>query len=143
MPFDGVGFVSGECLQKLDAMSDLVGTPERWCKGTLRTRDGRFCLRGAILEVGGTGILEAPILQAIGDVTGRRCRRIEAFNDDLQTNHEMVCAVLTRARENTLAGNTSTERLPVLYRLYATAHRSLARWRRGAYRVRGWPVPSM
>ena len=137
MPFDGVGFVSGECLQKLDAMTDLVGTPDRWCKGTLRTRDGRFCLRGAILEVGGTGLLEAPILQAIGDVTGRRCRRIEAFNDDLQTNHVTVCAVLSRARENLLAGKTATERLPFLYRVYATAHRNVVRWRHRARRPLG------
>ena len=141
MPFDGVGFISLEALQKLDSMIDLVGTPDRWCKGTLRTRDGRFCLRGAILEVGGVGVLEAPILQAIGDVTGRRCRRIEAFNDDLQTNHATVCTVLSRARQNLLAGDVAKTPLPVLYRAYAAGHRALTRCR-GFARHLLRPAPS-
>ena len=108
MPFDGVEFVSTERLHKLDAVIGLVGTPEKWCKGTLRTGDGRYCLRGAILEAGGVGILEEPILQAIRDITGRRCRRIEPFNDDLQTRHELVCAVLMRARVSLAVGVAAT-----------------------------------
>lgn len=133
MPFDGVGFVSGECLQKLDAMIDLVGVPERWCKGTLRTGDGRYCLRGAIIEVGGAGILEVPILGAVRDVTRQRCSRIESFNDDLQTNHQLVYAVLLRARENVLAGSTATTSLSLLHRLFTEGHRSLTDWQQRAW----------
>jgi len=129
MPFDGVGFVSGECLQKLDAMIDLVCVPERWCKGTLRTGDGRYCLRGAIIEVGGAGILEAPILQAIRDVTRQRCRRIESFNDDLQTNHRLICAVLMRARINVSVGTITTAAPPLLHRLRTAGPRTLTHWR--------------
>jgi hypothetical protein len=30
MPFDGVGFSANEYSQKIDAVIDLVGVPERW-----------------------------------------------------------------------------------------------------------------
>jgi hypothetical protein len=81
MPFDGVGFDVYESAQKLDAVIDLLATSERWCKGALRSHDGRYCIRGAIRAVNGAELLEPAILQAIGQVAGRRFRRIEAFND--------------------------------------------------------------
>ena len=100
MPFDGVGFVVDESVQKLDAVIDLLGTPDRWCKGALRSHDGRYCIRGAIRAVNGAELLEPAILQAIGQVAGRRFRRIEAFNDHPNTSHDQVVAVLSRARRN-------------------------------------------
>src|SRR5205814_9507087 len=95
-----VGFVVDESAEKLDAVIDLLGTPDRWCKGALRSHDGRYCIRGAIRAVDGAELLEPAILQAIGQVAGRRFRRIEAFNDHPNTGHDQVSAVLSRARRN-------------------------------------------
>ena len=77
MPFDGVGFVTHESLGKLDAVVELIGTPDRWCKGALRSHDGRYCIRGAVRAVDGAELLEPAILQAVVEVAGRRFRRIE------------------------------------------------------------------
>ena len=100
MPFDGVGFISSEPLRKIDAVIDLLSTPAKWCKGALRSHDGRYCIRGAVMSVGATDMLEPAILQAIGEVAGRRFRRIESFNDYPNTTHEQVVTVLQRARDN-------------------------------------------
>jgi hypothetical protein len=104
MPFDGVGFVTHESLDKLDAVVELIGTPDRWCKGALRSHDGRYCIRGAVRAVDGTELLEPAILQAVVEVAGRRFRRIEAFNDHPNTTHGQIVAVLSRARDNIIAG---------------------------------------
>jgi hypothetical protein len=104
MPFDGVGYVSSEPLRKIDVVIDLLGTPDKWCKGALRSHDGRYCIRGAVMSVGATDQLEPAILQAIGEVAGRRFRRIESFNDYPNTTHEQVVAVLQRARDNMVDG---------------------------------------
>ena len=104
MPFDGVGFANYESLQKIDAVIDLLGTPDKWCKGALRSHDGRYCIRGAVRAVDAADILEPTILQAIGEVAGKRFRRIESFNDHPNTSHEQVLAVLSRARENIMSG---------------------------------------
>src|SRR2546430_15823292 len=108
MPFDGVGFVIHESLDKLDAVIELIGTPAKWCKGALRSHDGRYCIRGAIRAVDGAELLEPAILQAIGQVAGRRFRRIEAFNDHPNTGHDQVIAVLSRARRNIEVGPTQS-----------------------------------
>jgi hypothetical protein len=100
MPFDGAGFSYNESLQKLDTVIHLLETPDRWCKGALRSHDGRYCIRGAIRAVSGSDVLEPAILNAIGQVAGRRFRRIEAFNDHPNTTHDQVVAVLARARNN-------------------------------------------
>jgi hypothetical protein len=105
MPFDGLGYIAGERREKIDAVIDLMASPDRWCKGALRSVDGRYCLRGAILAENAAALLEAPILQAICEVSGRRYRRIESFNDDPQTDYPMIAAVLLRARSNIIAGN--------------------------------------
>jgi hypothetical protein len=131
MPFDGVGFVANESVDKLDAVIDLLGTPERWCKGALRSHDGRYCIRGAIRAVNGAELLEPAILQAIGQVAGRRFRRIEAFNDHPTTSHDQIVAVLARARHNFEAGPT----LGSSSRLRQRAASILAWWR-GA--MLGW-----
>jgi len=122
MPFDGAGFGYNESLQKLDTVIDLLETPDRWCKGALRSHDGRYCIRGAIRAVSGSDVLEPAILQAIGQVAGRRFRRIEAFNDHPNTPHDPVVSVLARARRNlghNLGGSPSMDlasrlRQPVL-----------------------------
>ena len=104
MPFDGVGYISSEPLRKIDAVIDLLSTPDKWCKGALRSHDGRYCIRGAVMSLGATDMLEPAILQAIGEVAGRRFRRIESFNDYPNTTHEQVVAVLSRARDNMAGG---------------------------------------
>src|SRR5260221_7952122 len=100
MPFDGIGYISSEPLHKIDAVIDLLSTPDKWCKGALRSHDGRYCIRGAVMSVGATDALEPVILHAIGEVAGRRFRRIESFNDYPNTTHEQIVAVLHRARDN-------------------------------------------
>jgi len=116
MPFDGAGFGYNESLRKLDTVIDLLETPDRWCKGALRSHDGRYCIRGAIRAVSGSDVLEPAILQAIGQVAGRRFRRIEAFNDHPNTTHDQVVSVLARARSNlgNNLGAASRLRQPVL-----------------------------
>src|SRR5438105_3306226 len=104
MPFDGVGFGFDDRLGKMDKVIDLLGTPDRWCKGTLRTHDGRHCIRGAIMAVDGVGTLQPVVLRAINEVTGRHYRRIESFNDHPDTDHAQVVEVLARARDDLVAG---------------------------------------
>lgn len=110
MPFDGVGFASHETLQKIDAVIDLLATPDKWCKGALRSHDGRYCIRGAVRAVDAADVLEPTILQAIGEVAGKRFRRIESFNDHPNTSHEQVIAVLSRARDNIISGRLAGPR---------------------------------
>ena len=112
MPFDGIGYVSSEPLRKIDAVLDLLSTPDKWCKGALRSHDGRYCIRGAVMSVGATDQLEPAILQAIGEVAGRRFRRIESFNDYPNTTHEQVVSVLQRARDNMAGGVAQKMWLP-------------------------------
>ncbi len=100
MPFDGVGFIGNESVRKMDDVIDLLGTPDKWCKGALRSHDGRYCIRGAVRSVDAADVLEPVILEAIGQVAGKRFRRIESFNDHPNTSHEQVLAVLHRARDN-------------------------------------------
>jgi hypothetical protein len=112
MPFDGVGYISAEPFRKIDAVIDLLSTPDKWCKGALRSHDGRYCIRGAVMSVGATDTLEPMILQAIGEVAGRRFRRIESFNDYPNTTHEQVVAVLHRTRDNMAGGTVRRGWLP-------------------------------
>ena len=104
MPFDGVGFIGNESVRKMDEVIDLLGTPDKWCKGALRSHDGRYCIRGAVRAVDAADALEPTILQAIGQVAGKRFRRIESFNDHPNTSHEQVLAVLHRARDKSQPG---------------------------------------
>ncbi len=104
MPFDGVDFVSVKSLQQIDAVIDLLATPDKWCKGALRSHSGRYCVRGAVRALGAVEELEPVILQAIGETSSRRFGRIESFNDHPNTTHAQVLAVLGRARDNIVAG---------------------------------------
>ena len=116
MPFDGVGFVADESLQKIDDVIGLLATPDKWCKGALRSHDGRYCIRGAVRSVDAADVLEPTILQAIGEVAGKRFRRIESFNDHPNTSHEQVITVLHRARETIQAGRRVTATEQVVHR---------------------------
>ncbi len=133
MPFDGIGFVTHESLDKLDAVIELIGTPDKWCKGALRSHDGRYCIRGAVRAVDGAELLEPAILQAVVEVAGRRFRRIEAFNDHPNTSHDQIIAMLARARDNIMAGKPVRNTA----RLRETTASILAAWR-GALLVSAW-----
>ena len=112
MPFDGVGFASPKSLEQIDSVIERLATPDKWCKGALRSHDGRYCIRGAVRAVGGAEVLEPVILQAIGEVAGSRFGRIESFNDHPNTSHAQVLAVLERARENIAAGKRISTTTP-------------------------------
>ena len=110
MPFDGVGLGLDERMYKIDRVVDLLAIPERWCKGMLRTSDGRHCIRGAIMAVDGLGTLRPIVLRAINEVTGRHYRSIEAFNDHPNTDHVQVVEVLVRARTDLAVGHLAAIR---------------------------------
>src|SRR5207248_7282184 len=100
MPFDGTGFaVSDTRFNKIDEVIGLLATPDKWCKGMAKTPDGRFCIRGALIAANAVN-LRPVILEAIHEVTDKKYRRVETFNDDVNTTHSMVLHVLTHARDN-------------------------------------------
>jgi hypothetical protein len=105
MPFDGAGSFGDVRLQKIDRVIDLLRTPNRWCKGTERNRAGQYCIRGALIAVGGWELLQPVIADTIPEVSGRRFRRIEEFNDDPHTTHSDVVEVLQRTRQRIVAGS--------------------------------------
>jgi hypothetical protein len=84
----------------MDRVIDLLSDERRWCKQRLQTDDGRHCIAGAIIAVGGGVDLRKPIQLAIRQVTGHRRSRIEVFNDDPLTTHALVVKVLRQARDN-------------------------------------------
>jgi hypothetical protein len=98
MPFDGVGLGFDDRVYKIDRVIDLLATPDRWCKGTPWTHDGRHCIRAAIMAVDGLGTLRPIVLRAINEVTGRHFWSIEKFNDHPDTNHAQVVEALARVR---------------------------------------------
>lgn len=111
MPFDGTQFEQGAlALEKIDYVISALGTEDRWCKGHLRTSDGRRCIMGALNDANALQLLSQPILDAAGEVTGKSYHRIERFNDERSTSHKLVLAVLRRAREDILLGKTTRVR---------------------------------
>jgi len=74
--------------------------------------------------------LEPTILEAIGQVAGKRFRRIESFNDHPNTSHEQVLAVLHRARDKLSLGEVGIARERV-----AQAPSRIATW---GSAIRGW-----
>jgi hypothetical protein len=103
MPFDGTVYEGRvRSLDKMDRVIDLLSDERRWCKQRLQTDDGRHCIAGAIIAVGGGVDLRKPIQLAIRQVTGHRRSRIEVFNDDPLTTHALVVKVLLQARDNTV-----------------------------------------
>lgn len=105
MPFDGASFRDHlRILDKMGKAMDLLGDEARWCPKHWRTRDGRYCIRGAIEAVDGASELKKPIALAIRQVTGRTFLHIEHFNDHALTTHALVKQVLRQARANIAAG---------------------------------------
>jgi hypothetical protein len=104
MPFDGAEFGQAILLDKIDRVLALLASEDRWCKGVLRSVDGRRCLAGALIAAEAQALLTPVLLQAIREVTGHKHWRIEAFNDRASTSHAQVLAVLHRARDDILAG---------------------------------------
>jgi hypothetical protein len=109
MPFDGVGFALDDRVSKMDKVIELLATSDKWCKGNLKTPDGRYCIRGAIMAVDGADFLQPIVLQAIREVTGKHYRRIESFNDHADTHYAQVVRVLARARHHLLRGQLTTD----------------------------------
>jgi hypothetical protein len=105
MPFDPAGLeLRFEALQRLDQVIEFLADEDHWCKGALKTDDGRRCIVGALREVDGELLLYAPIRRAIREVTGRSHRRIQTFNDGWLASHALVLEVLERARHNLEVG---------------------------------------
>jgi hypothetical protein len=112
MPFDGIQFPQNIALEKLDRVIDLLSDEKRWCKGIVRSSDGRRCIIGALIEVDGRNPLEPLIRDAVREVTGQAHWRIERFNDAEATTHAQVLAVLQHARADILAGRSVSHALP-------------------------------
>jgi len=111
MPFDSQGQeLRLEALAKIGRVIDLLSSKDRWCKGTLKSADGRMCILGAVREADGELLLYAPILRAIREVTGYGYRQIEHFNDGWVASHSLVLAVLEQAQENLSVGVATTTR---------------------------------
>jgi len=100
MPFDGTHAPRFLAYEKIEEVMKLIGSEDRWCKGSLSTLDGRRCLVAAMQTVHAQQMLEPVVLGAIRDVTGKHFRRIERFNDHRTTTHAMVMQVLGRARDS-------------------------------------------
>jgi hypothetical protein len=91
-------------LEKIERVIDLLGEPESWCKGALKTGDGRMCILGAVRAADAELLLYAPILRAVREVTGNAYRHIEKFNDSWLTSHTLVLDVLERVRDELAVG---------------------------------------
>ncbi|HUZ74406.1 MAG TPA: hypothetical protein VMU87_15590 [Stellaceae bacterium] len=105
MPFDpGYQELRLIALEKIERVIGLLGDRDRWCKGALRTDDGRMCILGAVREADAELLLYAPILRAVREVTGNAYRQIEKFNDSWLTSHALVLDVLDRVREDLAVG---------------------------------------
>jgi hypothetical protein len=99
MPFDGTQAPRLIAYEKIEEVMKLIGSEDRWCKGSLSTLDGRRCLVAAMQTVHAQQMLEPIVLHAIREVTGKHFRRIERFNDHRTTSHATVMQVLAHARD--------------------------------------------
>ncbi len=108
MPFDGTGYERRiQALDKIDEVIDLLGDEKRWCKGFVKTPDGRYCILGAMQAVHAGKELAEPIMLAISQVTGHS-HWIDRFNDHPLTTHADVLKVLQQARLNSLTAAPTT-----------------------------------
>jgi hypothetical protein len=119
MPFDGTESPRLLVLGKLDAAIEFLDDEKRWCKGSLLNLAGQMCLLGALRRVEAEEELKPLILSAAREVTGRRFRSIEKFNDHARTTHTTVMAVLSRTRLGIESGRYAIDQT----RRYAALHR--------------------
>ena len=119
MPFDGSEYPISKALEKMDRVITLLSKPDRWCKGTERTADGRHCIVGALRAYEAQRLLQPAIMQAIAEVTGRHSA-VQEFNDRLSTSHDLIVEVLHRARDNIATGRQA---------LPAERRRRAAKWK--------------
>jgi len=126
MPFDGTesGLPENHPLSRLGAVERLLATEEQWCKGTLRSSDGRHCLVGA-MQAAEARMLEPIILQAAREVGRKHYWRLELFNDDPRTTHAQVLRVLQRAREHIIVGIIEADHRAPWKQRFAKALRAL------------------
>jgi hypothetical protein len=95
---------ASEVLMKAKA---LIGTPDKWCKGTYHSNSGGHCMIGSLFAIAGTGITEThPSVQYLqyGCTTF-----IWAFNDHPQTTHADVMAAFDKAIALALADERKDE----------------------------------
>jgi len=109
MPFDGSEFGRRPEIEKIEEVITLLANENQWCKGRLRSADGRYCMVGAMRAADAYPLLKPAILQAISEVTGRNYAHIQVFNDQPATTHALVLAVLYKARRNIIAGRLDPE----------------------------------
>lgn len=102
MPFDGAEFGGSRQLELIDDAIALLSDERRWRKGKLASGGQSWSILGAMQLVGAEAELKVPVLRAIRELTRRRYRRIDKFNDARTTNHALVVAVLYRARHHIL-----------------------------------------
>ena len=100
-------------LEKVERVIALLDDRERWCKGALRTDDGRMCILGAVRAANAELVLYARILRAIREVTGNAYRHIETFNDSWLTSHALVLDVLDHVRAELELGVVAQKPQPV------------------------------
>ena len=110
MPFDGTESPRFLVLGKLDAAIEFLEDEKRWCKGSLLNLAGQMCLLGALRRVDAEDELKPLILSAAREVTSRRFRSIEKFNDHAKTTHATVMAVLYRTRLGLESGRYVVDR---------------------------------
>ena len=121
MPFDGAESPRILVLGQIDAAMELLDDEKDWCKGSLLNLAGQMCLLGALRRVEAEEELKPLILSAAREVTGRRFRSIEKFNDHAKTTHAAMLAVLHRTRLGIESGRYAidrTARHPALHRLW-------------------------
>ena len=128
MPFDGSEFDQRFLmLAKLDDVIDLLDVEDKWCQGQLRANDRKRCIMGALVDIDAVSILTRPILEAARELTGKAHSRVERFNDHPKTDHRLVLAALTRARENIVLGKVAPVRSVMVARRVRMFYAALAR----------------
>lgn len=112
MVSEKAGSGDGYTLLKLAAAERMLASEEQWCKGSLRDRQGRHCMLGALDAVGARRLLAPVVLNAAREIGGKRYWRIESFNDDRSTTHADVLRVLQCAREKIIAEAAEPAAIP-------------------------------
>ena len=107
MPFDGRELGRNErMLYQLGEVIELLRREDKWCQHQMKTKDDRRCILGALMHVGANAAVADAILGAAEEITGKAYRGVEAFNDDPDTDHRLVIAVLNRSRDHLLLAET-------------------------------------